>query len=172
MAVALTPVEQLNELIRGFKFALFSTVHSNGSVHTCPMVTQAADADGHLWFFTDTDTDKVDAIRENDNVGVAYADPARQRYVSVSGRAQLLNTPEKKRELWSPEYTQWFPQGLDDRKLVLIRVMIIAAEYWDGSAGGMVRLPGFAQATFTGEQYHAAGHREMDFPQNRRDQNP
>lgn len=127
MAETRTPVEQLNDLIRDFNLALLSTVHSDGSVHSCPMVTQGADADGHLWFFTRTNTEKVDAIRENDNVGVAYSDPDAQRYVSVSGRAQLLNLPEKKNELWNALYEEWLPQGLDDPALVLIRVLITGA---------------------------------------------
>lgn len=171
MAVTPTPVEQLNELIRGVKFAMLSTVHSDGSVHSRPMVTQEADIDGHLWFFTHADTKKIDAIRENDNVGVTYVDAA-GACISVSGRAQLMNKPEKKAALWSPLYQEWFPSGLDDPQLVLIRVLITAVDYWDSSQRKMVELPGFAQATYVGEQYHAAGHRELEFPGNRRDQTP
>ncbi len=172
MAATRTPVEQLNELIHDIKFAMLATVHSDGAVHSCPMATQEADVDGHLWFFTATDTDKVDAIRENDNVCVAYAEPDGQRYVSVSGRAQLLNNPEKKKELWNPLYKAWFPRGLEDPKLVLIRVLITGAEYWHAPEGKMVQLLGFAKAAFTGEQYQAAGHREIEFPQNQRDRTP
>jgi general stress protein 26 len=171
MAEPRTPVEQLNELIRDIKFAMFTTVHADGTVHSCPMATQEADADGHLWFFTGSQTEKVDAIRENDNVCVAYADPDENRYVSVSGRAKLQNNPEKKKELWNPLYKAWFPQGLDDPNLVLIRVVVNGAEYWHAPEGKMVQLLGFAQAAFTGEQYQPAGHREIEFPQNRSDQN-
>jgi general stress protein 26 len=172
MAVTQTPVEQLNELIRDIKFAMFTTVHSNGSPHSRPMATRKADGDSQLWFFTDTNTDKVDAIHENNNVCVSYVDPDGQRYVSVSGTAQLLNNPEKKKEFWDPLYKAWFPRGLDDPKLVLIRVLINAAEYWDASQGKMVQLPGFAKATSPGEQYRAAGHRETEFPENQRGRNP
>ncbi len=172
MAATHTPVEQLNELIRNIKFAMFSTVQSDGSVHSCPMATQEADVDGHLWFLTATETSKVDAIQANNNVCVAYADPDGQRYVSVSGEARLLNHPEKKKELWNPLYKAWFPKGLDDPKLILIQVLITAVEYWHAPEGKMVQLPGFVQAAFSGEQYQPAGYREMEFPQNRRDQNP
>lgn len=167
-----TPVQQLNELIRDIKLAMLVTVHSDGVVHSCPMAAQEADLDGHLWFFTATHTDKVDAIRENDNVCVAYADPEGQRYVSVSGRAQLLNSPEKKKEFWNPLYKAWFPRGLEEPTLVLIRVQITDAEYWRESEGKMVRLLGFAKAAFTGEQYRPGGYREIEFPENRRNQTP
>jgi general stress protein 26 len=167
-----TPIEQFNELIRGIKSAMLSTVHSDGSVHSCPMATQEAELDGHLWFFSETDTNKVDAIQANNNVCVAYADPDGQRYVSVSGEARLLNNPEKKKELWNPLYKAWFPRGPDDPKLVLIQILITGAEYWHGPEGKMVQLPGFAKAAITGEQYQPAGYREIEFPANRRDQNP
>jgi general stress protein 26 len=152
MPVTQTPIQQLNELISDFKFAMLTTVHSDGSVHSCPMATQQADVDGHLWFFTRNDTDKVDAIRENENVCVSYADPDGQRYISVSGRTQLLNNPEKKKELWNPFYKEWFPLGLEDPKLVLIRVLVTGAEYWHASSGKMMALPGFARRAFNGEQ--------------------
>jgi general stress protein 26 len=166
MAVARTPIEQLNELIRGFQFAMLTTVHSNGWVHSCPMVTQEADVEGHLWFFTASDTEKVDAIRENPNVGASYADPAGQHYVSVSGVAELLNNPAKKRELWNPLYKAWFPRGVDEPKLVLIRVRVTDVEYWNAADGRMVHLLGFAEAAITGEQYQPTTHREIEFPEN------
>jgi general stress protein 26 len=172
MADTLTPVERLNELIRNFNFAMLATIHSDGAVHACPMATQEADIDGHLWFFTRTHTEKVDAIQENDNVCLAYVDPAGQRYISVSGRAQLRNLPEKKKELWNPAYSAWLPNGPDDSNLVLIRVLITGVEYWSASELKMVALPGFENATFSGEHYHAAAPREMEFPQNRREPNP
>ena len=172
MAELHTPVEQLNELIRDIRFAMLATVHSDGAVHACPMATQQIDVDGHLWLFTCTHTDKVDAIQENDNVCVAYADPDGQRYVSVSGRAQLLNNPEKKKELWNPLYKTWFPRGLEEPRLVLIRVQITDAEYWHAPEGRMVRLLGFENAAITGEQYRPRGYREIEFPENRRNQTP
>ena len=171
MAAARTPVEQLNELIRDIKIAMLTTVHSNGTVHSCPMAAQEADVEGHLWFFTATDTEKVDAIRENPNVGAFYADPDGQRYVSVSGVADLLNNPAKKQELWNPLYKAWFPRGLDEPKLALIRVRITGVEYWNPPEGKMVPLPGFDEAALTGEHYQPVAYGEIEFPENRHNPN-
>jgi general stress protein 26 len=51
----------------------------------------------------------------------ADADPDRQRYVSVAGRAWLLRDRAKIDELWSPLYKAWFPDGKDDPELALLR---------------------------------------------------
>jgi general stress protein 26 len=129
------------------------------------------DVEGNLWFFTRTDTEKVEAIRDNDNVCLSYADPDEQRYVSITGAAQLLNIPAKKKELWNPLYKAWFPQGLDDPKLVLIKVLVTNAEYWHAPEGKMVQLMGFGRAAVAGEQYQTAGYRDLEFPEHRRDLN-
>jgi general stress protein 26 len=51
----------------------------------------------------------------------------------------------KAKELWSPLYETWFPKGIEDPNLILLRVYVRAAEYWDASAGRMVQLTGFAR---------------------------
>jgi general stress protein 26 len=168
---ARTPVEELNDLIRGIQFAMLTTVRPNGALHSCPMATQEVDTEGHLWFFTRTDTDKVEALRGDKRVCVSYADPDGQRYVSVTGIGDLIRSEAKARELWNPLYKAWFPQGLDDPNLVLIKVLVEDAEYWHAPEGRMVQLLGFAKAAITGEQYQTAGHREIEFPENQRDRN-
>ena len=168
MTIAHTPVAQLNELIRDIRFAMLTTIRADGSVHCCPMATQEADAEGHLWFFTRTRTEKVEAIRGNNNVCLAYADPKDQRFVSITGVAHLLNPPEKKQALWNPLYDAWFPRGLDDPNLVLIKVLITDVQYWQESEGKMMQLPGFAEG-ISGQQYRPAAHREVEFPENQPD---
>jgi general stress protein 26 len=156
-----TPVEQLNELVRGIQFAMFTTIHVDGSPHSCPMATQEADAGGHLWFFTRTDTSKMLALRDNKNVCVAYADAGTERYVSVTGIGELIRNEAKARELWNPLYKAWFPHGLDDPNLILIRVLITDAEHWSAAQGKMVRIVGFSKGAIAAEEYPSTSSRDL-----------
>lgn len=70
-------------------------------------------------------------------VNVSYADPEGQRYVSVSGRAAILHDPARQEKLWRSEFARYFPRGLADPHLALLRVRIESAEYWDVMAGRM-----------------------------------
>ena len=106
-----------------------------------------------LWFFTGQSTDKTIEIDREAEVNVAYANPDDQAYVSVSGRARILTIGRKARELWNPFYKAWFPRGVDDPDLRLIRVDVTGAEYWDSSSSAMVHLIGFAKAVVTGQRY-------------------
>lgn len=171
MTDARTPVEQLNELIHGIQFAMLTTVRPDKTLHSCPMATQEVDAEGSLWFFTRTDTEKVEALRSDNRVCVSYADTDGQRYVSVTGVGELIRSEAKAKELWNPLYKAWFPKGLDDPNLILIKVLLDDAEYWHAPEGRMVQLLGFAKAAVTGREYHPAGHQEIEFPENQRDRN-
>lgn len=56
------------------------------------------------------------------------------------------------KELWNPIYKAWFPDGLDDPNLALIRVDVDQAEYWDSPNSKVVQLAGFVKAIVTGQR--------------------
>lgn len=146
-------VEHLGKLIHGIKVAMMTTVEQDGSLRSRPMWTHDRDFDGELWFFTKGHSPKVDEVEHDHHVSLSYADPAREHYVSVSGRCSLVLDKEKARELWNPTLKAWFPQGLDDPELALLRVSVEKAEYWDTPSSRMVQLVGFVKATLTGQEY-------------------
>jgi len=139
----LTAVAKLNELIDRIDTASLTTVRPNGRLHSCPMASHLANESGVLWFIAHNDSEKVEAVRTNQRVNVAYADHAGQRYVSVSGFCELVRDHALTMQLWQPNYKDWFPEGPEDSALVLLKVDIEAAEYWDPSRGRMVPLVGF-----------------------------
>ncbi|MBB6100049.1 general stress protein 26 [Deinobacterium chartae] len=145
-------VQKLNALIKGIRIAMLTTQAQDGALHSRPMGTIDAEFDGTLWFFTAWDSTKADELRQHPNVNVAYADPAHQRYVSVVGRAEMVRDDAKARELWNPMLKAWFPEGLEDPELALIRIDVDGAEYWDSPSGTAVVLAGFVKAALTGKR--------------------
>jgi general stress protein 26 len=139
------PVAKLNELTKGIEFAMLTTIRPNGRLYSCPMAATEVDSDGALWFFSGNNTEKVEAIKTDPRVNLAYTDPGGQRYVSITGNAEPVRDHVKAKELWKPIYNEWFPMGLQDPNLILLKVHIQAAEYWDETAGRMVPLAGFAK---------------------------
>ena len=90
-------------------------------------------------------------------MNLSHSKPDDQRYVSVSGTASTVRDQAKMKELWSPLHKAWFPKGLDDPNIALLRVDVDRAEYWDAPSSAAVRLFGFAKAVLTGKRYGEEG---------------
>src|SRR5947209_4501709 len=155
-------VAKLGKLIKGIKVAMLTTACPDGTLRSRPMVTQEAECDGTLWFFTRADMPKADEVQRNEQVNVSYASPDDQRYVSVSGTAQVVRDPGKIKELWHPLLKAWFPEGPDDPQLALLRVDVEKAEYWDAPSSTWVHLVGFAKALATGQPYSPGENKKLD----------
>jgi general stress protein 26 len=67
----------------------------------------------------------------------------------------LIRDREKAKELWNPILKAWFPEGLEDPNLALLKVSVEKAEYWDTPSGKMVQAIGFVKALATGKRYEA-----------------
>jgi general stress protein 26 len=138
-------VKKVAELIKDIDIAMLTTVNEDGTLLSRPMGTQQVEFDGDIWFFTSNDTGKVDDIERRNQVNVAYSKPDKQRYVSVSGTAELIYDRAKMEELWSPIYKAYFPKGLDDPSLRLLKIRADRAEYWE-SSGLIPTVIAFVQA--------------------------
>lgn len=145
-------IKKLHDMVKDIRFAMLTTVEEDGTLRSRPMATQEFEFDGDLWFFTSADATKVNEVQHEHHVNVSYAEPKDQKYVSVSGTAQLIRDKSKIEELWNPLFKAWFPDGLNDPQLSLLKVSVDKAEYWDSPSSKVVRLLGFAKALVTGKQ--------------------
>ncbi len=156
----MTDLQTLAHMISDIDFTMMTTAGRDGSLYSRPMSTQKIDKnnfDGELWFFTKRDSPKVHELEENQKVNLAYAQPDKQKYISVSGLANIVTDKEKMQDLWNPVYKAWFPEGLNDPQLCLIRVQAETAEFWDSPPSKVVQALGFAKAVITGKPYEQHG---------------
>jgi len=139
--------ELLWELVKDIKFAMFTT-RADGRLRSRPMTTQNSEVDerSSLWFFMSRGSEAVNDIGADPVVNVAYADPGRDAYVSVSGEAAVVEDRAKKEQLWSKLAEAWFPDGADDPDLALVEVRIEDAEYWDVKESKVTQLFKMARA--------------------------
>lgn len=150
-------IDKFKKLTESIDFCMLTTI-SGGQLRSRPMSTQEMDENGDLWFFTSDQTHKVDEIEADSRVNVGYSKPNDNTYVSVSGRASISKDKQKIEELWNPVLKAWFPKGLDDPNLALLKVSVEEAEYWDSPNSTLVQLAGFVKALVTGEQAKGGEH--------------
>lgn len=120
-------IETLRELIKDIDTAMLTTATEEGLVSR-PMKTQEVEFDGDLWFFTKKETNKYDEILHNQDVNVAYVGKS---YVSVRGVAEVVEDLGKKKELWSKVYEKIMQSSYDDPNVILLKINVEAAEYWE-----------------------------------------
>lgn len=144
-------IDKIKELTEGIDFCMLTT-NDGGVLRSRPMSTQQTDFDGDLWFFTSEDTHKVAEIENDNRVAVAYSNGGKNIFVSISGKGSISKDKAKMEELWSPVLKAWFPEGLDDPKLCLLKVESEQAEYWEGSSSTLVQLFGMVKAIATGQE--------------------
>lgn len=155
-------IDKLKELIEGIDFCMLTTMDEN-RLRSRPMSTQQFENDGDLWFFTSERTHKVEDLKSDNRVNVSYSDSGSNRYVSVSGHGEIVKDPVKIKELWNPILKAWFPEGLDDPSLCLLKVDVDQAEYWDSPSGMIVQLVGFVKAIATGREMSAGKNEKISF---------
>ena len=119
--------------------------------------------DGNLWFFTKASSHKVQEVSEDQRVGVTYADPSKQNYVSLSGRARIVRDRGTIDAHWQESLKTWFPKGKDDPEIAIMKVEVEAAEYWDSPNSTMVHAYGYLKAVLTGSSPSSGENEKLNF---------
>lgn len=153
-------IDKIGELIHGVELCMLTTVDADGTLTSRPMAQQERDFDGDLWFIIGRDSRKTSQINGQPQVNVTFSSGS--TWVSVSGSADLVVDRAKLEELWDPSVTAWFPEGPDDPNIVLLRVAVTGAEYWDTPGGRVATLLSLAKAKVTGQPYSGGENETLD----------
>lgn len=123
-------------MVDDLETAMFTTRRSDGLLVSRPMATQARAAGADLWFVTSNTSPKLDEIRNDPNVNLAYFKDRTKEWISVSGTARISTDRSKIAELYRPDWRAWFgdeggeKDGTpDDPRMVLIAVDVRIAMY-------------------------------------------
>lgn len=127
--------------MRDLDFCMFTTSSEDGSLRARPMSNNGeVEFDGDVWFFSGADTRKVQEIEAEPRVQLNYADTEQFRFVSMTGQAEIVHDPKKKKELWQKDLERWFEDGPESEDVVLIKVTPSVVAYWSGEGEGELVL--------------------------------
>lgn len=121
--------ERAYDLMEKIMFCMLTTRAQSG-MRARPMAAHVERLENTIHFLTDVDSHKDDEIERNPEVCLAFADSKGQKYVSVSGRATILNDREQIRELFSTPAKAWWDNA-DDPSIRILKIEPNSAEYWD-----------------------------------------
>ncbi|HEU0124548.1 MAG TPA: pyridoxamine 5'-phosphate oxidase family protein [Bryobacteraceae bacterium] len=131
--------EEILTKVRGWlkdaHICMLATKEPDGNLRSRPMAMQDVEFDGDLWFFTDARGHIARAVRDHPMVSISVQTDNNSTFIALSGYARLVKDEVKATELWRPSYEVFFPAGLADPDLILLRVNTETVEYWDSPSG-------------------------------------
>lgn len=144
-------LRKLGELIKDIEVAMLTTHADDGSLVSRPLQTLKLDTNSELIFFTAADSHKVEELTADGDANLAYANHGERRYVSVRGRTRIDRDRATIDELWSSVQKIFFPEGKDDPNLMVLRVRVRDASYWEAADNFMLRAMDFSRAVLSKE---------------------
>lgn len=142
-------IDRVWELMHKIGFCMLST-RDGDDIRSRPMAAYVSRDEHAVYFLSDAQSHKDDEIAADPHVGLAFADASHQKYVSVTGRAEISNDRGKIRELWGTPAKAWWDSP-DDPNIRVLKISPKDAQYWD-SPGPTVSFIKMAAAAVSGRR--------------------
>ena len=155
-------IDRVWTLIDSIPVAMVVT-HQGGEMRARPMAMRPAREEGAIYFLTDVDAPKAEEVRRDETICLALADNKSQKYVSITGRAEIIDDRDRVKEVWSI-YDKAFWPDKNDPRIRILRVTPESAEFWEG-AGTVVTAVKLVAAIASGERMNVGANERVGFPQ-------
>lgn len=144
-------IDKLKSLVDEIMVCLFCTDLKTDDGATCrPMSAIKVCDQGNIWFFSEKNSDKNNAIKADKDVQLFFSHPGKNSYLVVNGEAAIILDKTTIEELWTPEAKIWFKEGKDDPNISVIKVKPTSAYYWDMDGNSMINILKMAASVITG----------------------
>ena len=114
-------IQTAREIIASSGTCELTTIDNEGLVRTRVMSPFAPESDMTIWLGTNSNSRKVQQIKNNPKVTLFYLDSDKSGYVTIQGNAELINDTELKNVYWKPEWERFYPNRPDG--YILIKVI-------------------------------------------------
>ncbi len=132
--------------LRDIDFVMFNTHTTGGQIAGRPMSNNRdVEYDGDSWFFVDKEARTFADVSANPNVtlsvqgskGLLGKPPL---FLSIEGKAEVIEDRAVLREHWTSELERWWPEGPSTPGVVLLKIHATRIHYWDGEDEGEVPI--------------------------------
>lgn len=110
--------EIAKEIIKNAKNCALITIDSLGVAHARTMDPFLPKKDFTIWMATNPQSLKVQQIKSNPKVTLYYFDPTTMSYVTLQGKALLVNSKEEKNQHWKNEWKNFYKNRDTDYLLI------------------------------------------------------
>ena len=138
-------MSRVKELMKDIDFCILTSRGERGLLHSRPMSNNRnVEYEGDNYFFTYSDKDVCREIEKDPAVSVSFSLTDEMIFISVGGKAELVHDKEVMKKYWEDELERYFPKGLDEEGIVLIKVKAELITLWEGEEESTI-IPGDKQ---------------------------
>ncbi|MBK9421236.1 MAG: pyridoxamine 5'-phosphate oxidase family protein [Flavobacteriales bacterium] len=148
-------IKKFKELVGHSPICHLLTSLDQRPIPSRPMSVQQVDDEGNFWFLSSHNSLKDEQVADDPYVQLLLANTGDSEFLSVFGTATIVMDMAKKRELWTPLAKAWFPNGVEDPDLTVLKVKPMQSYYWDTKNGKMVTLLKMAASAIIGKKSHS-----------------
>ena len=155
--------QEVRALIRSTGIGMLTTIDGEGLLVSRPMLALLLDDDARIHFLTHTSSAKVGHITAQPRVALTFIG-ADSTYLAIAGQASASRDAALVARLWNPTYRAWFPDGVDDPDVTVLRVAVDRADYWEAPTSRDARLIEAVKAVVTHSPYETPRLTVKDLP--------
>ena len=101
------------------------------------MKIQKVDNDLKIWFVAHKSSQKIAQIDKNSSVCIVSFNEETARDIRLFGKMEILVDMETKKYVWNDRLEPYFPDGINDPELTVLKFIPERLEYRDMKAGGL-----------------------------------
>jgi general stress protein 26 len=155
----MTPQARVWEIVENVGVGMLTTRFAGG-LRARPIEPRCERDAGVIWILTDARSGKDDEIEADSEVCLIVIDGDAKAYLSITGRARVLDDHAKATGIWRRTDNIWW-QGPDDPNVRVIRLDPERAELWDGPADVVLATFELAKARLTGNKPNLGENRKV-----------
>jgi general stress protein 26 len=133
-------VDQMKSLADTSIICMLITTDAEGKRSNKPMAAIRIDDEGNCWFFASKSSGKIKDISTNNKIEVVFANPDSDDYLEIHGSGSTICDTGEIQRNWSPLVNEWFPKGITDPEICLVKIDVTSVFYWDAIKEGIQRL--------------------------------
>jgi general stress protein 26 len=139
-------IDRAWDLMKKIGFAMLVT-RDGDKLRARPMSAYLERDENTIYFLTDARRHKDEEIARDPHVNLAFADPGRQKYVSLTATAAISNDRARIKQLFSTPVKAWWDSA-EDPNIRVLKITPDDAEFWD-SPGSIISYVKAAAVTGT-----------------------
>ncbi|MGZ3921614.1 MAG: pyridoxamine 5'-phosphate oxidase family protein [Bacteroidia bacterium] len=133
-------VSRLKKIVEAAEVCMFETILPEPPFSARPMSPVKVTNEGTFWFFSNKESKKNKEITANPHVQLLFCNSHKNEFLNIYGSAEIVTGKKKFEELWTPVVRAWFPEGIKDPNLSLIKVIPESSYYWDTKHNKMAAI--------------------------------